>query len=144
MTFDSLFFLYSHVFSLIGLTQVVQHFLVCIADLTAGELSDCITGATGHSQGIVSAIAAAASPSFKSFAENAMKVLRWLFFCSFHGKDAFPLVLLEQGLIQDSIKGGEGREDDWAEKYSPRLIKAKDGTMYLNTPFISTTANFTV
>lgn len=52
-------------FPLIGLTQlVVQYLVVChVANLTPGELRSRISGATGHSQGIVSAIVIAASPS---------------------------------------------------------------------------------
>ncbi|KAE9399788.1 fatty acid synthase [Gymnopus androsaceus JB14] len=94
---------------LIGLTQLVQYLIVCkVAGLTPGELSDRIAGATGHSQGIVSAVAASASTSFESFTENAKKALRWLFFCGFRGQEAFPVVSLEPSLIQDSIDGGEG------------------------------------
>jgi len=63
---------------------------------------------TGHSQGIVSAVAASASTSFESFTENAKKALRWLFFCGFRGQEAFPVVSLEPSRIQDSIDGGEG------------------------------------
>ncbi|KAJ3916064.1 fatty acid synthase [Lentinula edodes] len=96
-------------FPLIGLTQLVQYLIVCkVTGLTPGELSDRMTGATGHSQGIVSAVAAAASSSFESFTENAKKAIRWLFFCGFRGQEAFPIVSLEPGLIQDSIDGGEG------------------------------------
>ncbi|KAF5337958.1 hypothetical protein D9757_014845 [Collybiopsis confluens] len=76
--------------------------------LTPGELSDRLAGATGHSQGIVSAVAAAASTSFESFAANSKKALRWLFFCGYRGQEAFPVVSLEPSLVQDSIDGGEG------------------------------------
>ncbi|KAJ3783459.1 fatty acid synthase [Lentinula aff. detonsa] len=96
-------------FPLIGLTQLVQYLIVCkVTGLTPGELADRMTGATGHSQGIVSAVAAAASSSFETFTENAKKAIRWLFFCGFRGQEAFPVVALEPGLIQDSIDGGEG------------------------------------
>lgn len=96
-------------FPLIGLTQLVQYLIVCkVSGLTPGELSDRMAGATGHSQGIVSAVAAAASSSFESFTQNSKKALRWLFFCGFRGQEAFPVVSLEPSLIQDSIEGGEG------------------------------------
>ncbi|KAF5389975.1 hypothetical protein D9757_013855 [Collybiopsis confluens] len=96
-------------FPLIGLTQLVQYLIVCKATgLTPGELSDRLAGATGHSQGIVSAVAAAASTSFESFAANSKKALRWLFFCGYRGQEAFPVVSLEPSLVQDSIDGGEG------------------------------------
>ena len=59
---------------LIGLTQLVQYWVVCpIANLTPGELRSRISGATGHSQGIMSAVVIAASGTFKEFADNSRK-----------------------------------------------------------------------
>jgi fatty acid synthase subunit beta len=96
-------------FPLIGLTQLVQYLIVCkVTGLTPGELSDRMAGSTGHSQGIVPAVAAAASSSFESFTQNAAKAIRWPFFCGFRGQEAFPVVSLEPSIIQDSIDGGEG------------------------------------
>jgi fatty acid synthase subunit alpha len=96
-------------FPLIGLTQLVQYLVVCkVAGLTPGELRARIVGATGHSQGIVSAVAIAASATFESFTENARKALKWLFFSGLRGQQAFPVVSLEPSIVQDSIEGGEG------------------------------------
>ena len=59
-------------FLLIRLTQLVQHLVVClVANLTPGELRSRISGATGHSQGIVSAVVIAASGTFEEFADNS-------------------------------------------------------------------------
>ncbi|THV07258.1 fatty acid synthase [Dendrothele bispora CBS 962.96] len=94
---------------LIGLTQLVQYLVVChVTGLSPGELSKRVAGATGHSQGVVSAVAVAASTSLESFLENSKKALKWLFFCGFRGQEAFPVVSLEPGIVQDSIEGGEG------------------------------------
>lgn len=94
---------------LIGLTQLVQYLVVCkVAGLTPGELRSRIAGATGHSQGIVSAVVIATSASFGSFTDNAKKALRWLFYSGLRGQDAFPVVSLEPSIIQDAIEGGEG------------------------------------
>lgn len=95
---------------LIGLTQLVQYLAVCrVSGLTPGQLRDHIAGATGHSQGVVSAIAISASTSYDSFDANAKKAIRWLFFCGMRGQEAFPVLALEPGIVQDAIDGGEGQ-----------------------------------
>lgn len=96
-------------FPLIGLTQLVQYLVACkVAGLTPGEYREHLAGATGHSQGIVSAVAIAASTSFESYTENGKKALKWLFFSGLRGQEAFPVVALEPSIVQDSIEGGEG------------------------------------
>ncbi|KAH8117927.1 fatty acid synthase [Phellopilus nigrolimitatus] len=96
-------------FPLIGLTQLVQYLVACrVAHLTPGELRARLHGATGHSQGIVSAVAIAASSSFESFEDNSAKALRWLFFSGLRGQEAFPVLALEPGIVNDAIEGGEG------------------------------------
>ena len=95
---------------LIGLTQLIQYLAVCrISGLTPGQLRDHIAGATGHSQGVVSAIAISASTSYDSFDVNAKKAVRWLFFCGMRGQEAFPVLALEPSIVQDAIEGGEGQ-----------------------------------
>ncbi|KAI0950742.1 hypothetical protein AcW1_007973 [Taiwanofungus camphoratus] len=94
---------------LIGLTQLTQYLVVCrVARLSPGELRDRLHGATGHSQGIVSAVTISASTSLESFFENSAKALKWLFFCGYRGQQAFPVLALEPSMIQDAIEGGEG------------------------------------
>ncbi|KAG5646963.1 hypothetical protein DXG03_001686 [Asterophora parasitica] len=96
-------------FPLIGLTQLVQYLIVAkVAGLTPGQLRDRIAGATGHSQGIVSAVAIAASATFDEFTDNSRKALKWLFYSGLRGQQAFPVVSLEPSIVQDSIEGGEG------------------------------------
>ncbi|KAF9467993.1 fatty acid synthase [Collybia nuda] len=96
-------------FPLIGLTQLVQYQIVCkVAGLTPGELRGRIVGATGHSQGIVSAVVIAASGTFESFTENTCKALKWLFYSGLRGQEAFPIVSLEPNIVQDAVEGGEG------------------------------------
>ncbi|KAF7374647.1 Fatty acid synthase subunit alpha [Mycena sanguinolenta] len=79
-----------------------------VAGMTPGQYRDTISGATGHSQGIVSAVAIAASDTYQSFCANAVKAVKWLFFSGLRGQQAFPVVALEPGIVQDSIEGGEG------------------------------------
>ncbi|KAI4523665.1 FabD/lysophospholipase-like protein, partial [Schizophyllum commune Loenen D] len=94
---------------LIGLTQLVQYLVVCrVAGLTPGELRARISGATGHSQGIVSAVVVAASDSFESYTENALKAVRWLFYSGLRAQQAFPVVAVEPSIVADSVEGGEG------------------------------------
>jgi fatty acid synthase subunit alpha len=96
-------------FPVIGLTQLVQYLVACrVQNLTPGELRDRIAGATGHSQGIVSAVVISASSTFESFEENSLKALKWLFFSGLRGQEAFPPVAIEPSIIEDSIEGGEG------------------------------------
>ena len=97
-------------FPLIGLTQLLQYLVVCrVADLSPGELRDHLDGTTGHSQGLVSAVAISASSSYESFDANAKKALRWLFFGGMRGQEAFPVLALEPNLVSDCIEGGEGQ-----------------------------------
>lgn len=94
---------------LIGLTQLVQYLVVCrVTNLTPGQLRDRIAGATGHSQGIVSAVVVSTSETFDDLIENSRKALRWLFYCGLRGQQAFPPVAIEPSLVQDSLDGGEG------------------------------------
>ncbi|KAH9945014.1 fatty acid synthase [Epithele typhae] len=96
-------------FPLIGLTQLIQYLIVCrVTQLTPGELRSRLHGATGHSQGLVSAIAIAASTTFESLAANAVKSIRWLFYSGLRGQQAFPVLALEPSITQDSVEGGEG------------------------------------
>ncbi|KAG9315241.1 hypothetical protein JVU11DRAFT_4375 [Chiua virens] len=95
---------------LIGLTQLIQYLVICrVSGLTPGQLRDHIAGATGHSQGVVSAITVSASTSYESFDANVKKAIRWLFFCGMRGQEAFPVLALEPGIVQDAIDGGEGQ-----------------------------------
>ena len=96
-------------FPLIGLTQLVQYLVVClVANLTPGELRSRISGATGHSQDIVSAVVIAASGTFEEFADNSRKAIKWLFYSGLRGQQAFPVASVEHSFVQDAIVGGEG------------------------------------
>lgn len=94
---------------LIGLTQLAQYLVACrVAGLTPGEMRSKFGGATGHSQGVVSAVAVAASDSFDDFVVNSKKCITWLFYCGLRGQEAFPSTSLEPSLIKDAVDGGEG------------------------------------
>lgn len=94
---------------LIGLTQLLQYLIVCrVANLNPSQIRDRIAGATGHSQGIVSAVVLSASDTFDVLTTNSRKALRWLFYCGLRGQQAFPPVAIEPSLVQDTLDGGEG------------------------------------
>ena len=96
-------------FPLIGLTQLVQYLVVCrVAGLTPGELRSRLSGATGHSQGIISAVVISASGTFEEFADNSHKAIKWLFYSGLRGQQAFPVTSVEPSIVQDAIAGGEG------------------------------------
>ena len=96
-------------FPLIRLTQLVQYLVVCrIANLTPSELRSRLSGTTGHSQGIVSAVVIAVSGTFEEFADNSHKAIRWLFYSGLRGQHAFPVTSVEPSIVQDAIVGGEG------------------------------------
>lgn len=96
-------------FPLIGLTQLVQYLATCCASgLSPGEMRNHLKGATGHSQGIVSAVAIAASACIETFQENTNKALTWLFYSGLRGQEAFPVLAIEPQLVKESVDGGEG------------------------------------
>ncbi|KAI0749711.1 fatty acid synthase [Daedaleopsis nitida] len=96
-------------FPLIALTQLTQFLVICrVARLTPGDLRSQLHGATGHSQGLVSALAIAASTTFESFYENTSKSVKWSFYSGLRGQQAFPVLALEPSIVQDSVEGGEG------------------------------------
>jgi fatty acid synthase subunit alpha len=95
--------------SLDSLSQLLQYLVVCrVSRLTPGDLQKRLVGTTGHSQGVVSAVAIAASSTYESFQENASKAIKWLFFSGCRAQQAFPVVSLEPAIVQDAVEDGEG------------------------------------
>jgi len=67
-------------FHLIRLTQFTQYLVaVRVSGLPPVELSACFSGASGHSQGLVTAVAIFSSKDDVSFLENVQKAHKWLF-----------------------------------------------------------------
>ena len=68
-------------FPLISLSQFSQYLVAArVSGPSPTELSAHFTGTSGHSQGLVTAIAISSSKDDVSFLENAQKALKWLFF----------------------------------------------------------------
>ncbi|WRT68297.1 uncharacterized protein IL334_005273 [Kwoniella shivajii] len=94
---------------LIGVAQLAQYVVSCrVADLTPGELRSKFKGATGHSQGVISAVAIASSSSWQSLNENILKAIKHLFYIGLRGQEAFPLLSLEPQIVADSVANNEG------------------------------------
>ena len=94
---------------LIGLVQLAHFSVTCKAlGLTPGEVRDYFKGTTGHSQGIVTAAAIAASDDWESFNAAAKKALVILFWIGSRSQQAYPRTTLTPTTLQDSVENGEG------------------------------------
>jgi fatty acid synthase subunit beta len=94
---------------LIGVTQLAQYVISCrVTDLNPGEMRDLFKGATGHSQGIVSAVAIAASDSWETLEVNVLKAIKLLFYIGLRGQEAFPLLSIEPQIVADAVDNNEG------------------------------------
>ncbi|BEI81958.1 hypothetical protein CcaverHIS002_0211180 [Cutaneotrichosporon cavernicola] len=75
----------------IGITQLVQYIVSArIADVSPGDLRNLIKGATGHSQGIISAVAVAASSTWDELYANIAKAVKLLFYIGLRGQRILP------------------------------------------------------
>ncbi|KAN0107491.1 hypothetical protein V8E52_010086 [Russula decolorans] len=103
---------YEHGLNIISwLSGAFTQYLVAarVSGLSPAELSARFSGASGHSQGLVTAVAVFSSKDDASFLENVQKALKWLFFAGMQGQQLFPVLALEPSVVQDSIDGGEGQ-----------------------------------
>ncbi|KIY43927.1 fatty acid synthase [Fistulina hepatica ATCC 64428] len=101
-------------FPLIGLTQLAQFLVTAKTQgLTPAQLRNRFHGATGHSQGLVSALAISALDSTASdpngdFNIHAARALRWLFFAGLRAQQAVPPTVLPPDVVKDCVDNGEG------------------------------------
>ena len=94
---------------LIGVAQLAQYVVACrVADVHPGQMRSLFKGATGHSQGVVSAVAIASSDSWESLESNILKAVKHLFYLGLRGQEGFPLLSLEPHIVADSIENNEG------------------------------------
>ncbi|ODV81559.1 S-acyl fatty acid synthase thioesterase [Suhomyces tanzawaensis NRRL Y-17324] len=92
--------------------QLCHYAITCkVLGLTPGEFRDYLAGggSTGHSQGLVTAVAIASSDSWESFLENALKAVSLLFFIGARCLTTYPRTTLPPTMLQDSLNNGEGR-----------------------------------
>lgn len=94
---------------LIGVTQLVQYVVSCrVTDLHPGEMRSLFKGATGHSQGVVSAVAIASSDSWESLDANILRATKLLFYIGLRGQEAFPVLSVEPHIVADAVENNEG------------------------------------
>lgn len=77
--------------------------------LTPGELRLRLSGTTGHSQGVATAVAIAASSLWELFYANAIKAVLLMFFTALRCVQAYPNTLLPPLVWEELIKNGEGK-----------------------------------
>lgn len=95
---------------IIGMIQLA-HFAATARVLgkTPGQIRDSFSGATGHSQGLVSAVAIASSDSWESFNEAALKAMTMFFYIGLHVQRQYPHTALAPSVLEDSVAEGEGK-----------------------------------
>lgn len=94
---------------LIGLVQLAHYFLTCkILGQEPHELRSRLLGATGHSQGIITAAAIATATSWDSFFKVTRDALTVLFWIGCRSQQTYPRTSLAPTTLQDSVANGEG------------------------------------
>jgi len=93
---------------LIGLTQLMHYTTACrILEVTPGQFRDCLQGVTGHSQGIVTAIAISRSDTWPSFEAAASEALTILFWNGVRSQQSFPVNSLPDHVLLDCSEHDE-------------------------------------
>jgi fatty acid synthase subunit beta, fungi type len=96
-------------FPLIGVIQLLHFITICrVLGVKPGDINDRVSGASGHSQGIVTAVAIAASKDWESFESQAKDALTVLFWIGVRSQEAYPLSSIPPKAVADSIENGEG------------------------------------
>ena len=94
---------------LIGLTQLSHYVVLCkVLGSDPGYVREHMKGTTGHSQGIVTAAAIAASDSWETFEQRAAEAVAMLFWIGSRSQQAYPRTSLAPSILQDSLDNGEG------------------------------------
>jgi fatty acid synthase subunit beta len=80
-----------------------------VLGLTPGEFRDHLSGSTGHSQGLPTALAVAESDSWDSFFASVKKTVTFLFYIGVRCSQVYPNTALPPSILQDSIENSEGQ-----------------------------------
>ena len=96
-------------FPLIGLLQLAQYSLSCrLLGTDPRGLRDNFTGSSGHSQGIVVALAISCADSWDSFYEAGKAALTILFWTGLRTQQTYPQTSIFPALVQESVENHEG------------------------------------
>lgn len=98
----------------IAVIQLCHYAITCKSlGLSPGEFREFLKknggGATGHSQGIVIAVAIASSSTWEELQQNAIRAVTLLFFIGSRCLLLYPRTTLPPTMLQDSLENGEGR-----------------------------------
>ncbi|KAF2712252.1 beta subunit of fatty acid synthase [Pleomassaria siparia CBS 279.74] len=94
---------------LIGLTQLAHYVVTCrVLGSHPGHIRSRLSGATGHSQGVVTAAAISQAKNWESFEHAAKNAISILFWIGTRSQQAYPRTSLAPGILQDSVDNGEG------------------------------------
>ncbi|KAK9446830.1 acyl transferase domain-containing protein [Limtongia smithiae] len=95
---------------LIGVTQLTHYAATCkILGKEPGDLRSLLAGTTGHSQGIITAAAIAASSTWASFYASSVKILHILFWIGCRSQQTYVRTSIAPSILQDSVNEGEGK-----------------------------------
>ncbi|KAH8590940.1 acyl transferase domain-containing protein [Bisporella sp. PMI_857] len=98
-----------HSFPLIGLLQLLNYMVACkVAAETPCTFRRHLSGASGHSQGIIAAVVTAAADSWDSFEAMSHLAIITLFWIGVRSQQVYPQTMLSQAMIKDSVEQGEG------------------------------------
>ena len=96
-------------FPLIGLLQLSHYALTCkILGIGPGELRGSFKGLSGHSQGIITAVAVSQADSWGTFFISSKKALTLLYWIGLRSQAVYPQTTLAPSLIKESLEAGEG------------------------------------
>lgn len=94
---------------LIGVIQLVHYAVTArVLGFTPGKLRSHLIGATGHSQGLVTAVAITEADSWDSFFTALNKTISTLFFIGVRCYQCYPKTSLPPSVLEDSVENGEG------------------------------------
>ncbi|KAH3679792.1 hypothetical protein WICPIJ_008526 [Wickerhamomyces pijperi] len=79
-----------------------------VLGMTPGEFRSYLSGATGHSQGLTTALAIAEADSWDSFFAALSKSVTFLFYIGVRCSQVYPNTDLPPSILQDSNENGEG------------------------------------
>lgn len=95
---------------LICVIQLGHYAVAChTLGVLPGDFCGALAGTTGHSQGLVTAVAVASSLLWALFYENAVKAVLLMFFIGARCLTTYPRTSLPPTMLQDSLESGEGR-----------------------------------
>ncbi|PVV05312.1 hypothetical protein BB560_000171 [Smittium megazygosporum] len=94
---------------LIGMTQLANFLVLCkVLNKTPQWLTKNFKGLTGHSQGLITAVAVASSTTEESFIHNSKVAIAMLLSIGCRGQLCFPQTTLTPTILEDSLEKNEG------------------------------------